>query len=311
LLAWAERFKLQQTSDEREYTSWFYDFLRKRRWFQNLTDLLSELLEKLDGFFVKKFPPSEERSSKLNFLGNLLFYLFAVFVLYEGIKAVILMVKLPSEEWFAIAEGLLFTTLRVFIAILLSLLWTVPLGVLIGRNPRLRKWLQPLVQIVASVPATALFPVFLLLFLHLPMGLNLASVVLMMAGTQWYILFNVIAGASAIPKELEYTADLLHLSGWEKWKILILPAVFPYVITGTITAAGGAWNASIVAEYITFGGHTYSIPGLGELISIATADGDYKLLFTSTVVMIAAVVLINRIVWRKLYGLAREKYRLE
>src|SRR6266446_10364759 len=147
----------------------------------------------------------------------------------------------------------------------IALAWTVPVGVLIGLNQRLARWCQPVVQIAASVPATALFPVFLLAILRLAGGMNLAAILLMLMGTQWYLLFNVIAGASAIPQDLRYTTDLLRLSSLDRWRTLILPALFPYIITGANTASGGAWNASIVAEYVEFGGRTHATIGAGAL----------------------------------------------
>jgi len=203
------------------------------------------------------------------------------------------------------------TLLRVFAALLIALAWTIPVGVAIGTHPRLAAIAQPFVQITASVPATALFPVFLLLVLSLPGGLNLAAVALMLMGTQWYLLFNVIAGASAIPQDLKYTTRLLGLRGWKRWRTLILPALFPAVVTGAITASGGAWNASIVAEYVEFGGQTLHTIGIGSLIAQATARGDYGLLLASTLTMVLVVVLINRILWRRLYRIAEERYRME
>ena len=194
---------------------------------------------------------------------------------------------------------------------MIALAWTVPVGVAIGTNPRLANLLQPVVQITASVPATALFPVFLLFLLGLPGGLNVAAILLMLAGTQWYLLFNVIAGASAIPQDLKYTATLLQLDKWMYWRTLILPALFPYLITGAITASGGAWNASIVAEYAIFGGQTLHTTGVGAAIAEATAGGDYPMLLAATLSMVLAVVLINRLLWRRLYLLAEGKYRME
>jgi NitT/TauT family transport system permease protein len=141
--------------------------------------------------------------------------------------------------------------------------------------------------------------------------LNIAAIFLMLMGTQWYLLFNIIAGASAIPQDLKYTSSLLGLSRWERWRTLILPALFPYIITGAITAGGGAWNASIVAEYVHFGGQTLFTTGIGAMISQATADGDYSLLLASTLTMVLTVILINRLFWRRMYLIAEEKYRME
>jgi len=142
-------------------------------------------------------------------------------------------------------------------------------------------------------------------------GLNLAAVLLMLMGTQWYLLFNVIAGAAAIPQDLKNTTTLLGIKGWERWRTLILPALFPFIITGAITAGGGAWNASIVAEYIEFGGKTMSVTGIGSVIAAATSSGDYALLLAATLSMILTVVLINRLLWRRLYRLAEERFKME
>ena len=147
--------------------------------------------------------------------------------------------------------------------------------------------------------------------LNVPGGLSVIAVFLMLLGTQWYLLFNIIAGASAIPQDLKYTATLLELSRWGRWRTLILPSLFPYIITGAIAAGGGAWNASIVAEYVDFGGRTLDTAGIGSLIARATAVGDYPLLLASTLTMVSVVVLINRLVWRRLYRLAEERYRME
>jgi len=218
---------------------------------------------------------------------------------------------LPLSEWTQVFAGVGSTLLRVMIALLLALVWTIPLGVAIGTNQRLAAFLQPIVQVTASVPATALFPVILLLVINLPGGLNLAAVLLMLMGTQWYLLFNIIAGASAIPQDLKYTAKLMQLSRWQRWRTLILPAIFPYLITGAITASGGAWNASIIAEYQNLGGQALSVTGIGSLIAKATAVGDYPLLLAATLVMVLTVILVNRLLWRRLYVLAEEKYRME
>jgi len=199
----------------------------------------------------------------------------------------------------------------VTISLMIAAAWTIPVGVLIGTNRKLAAVLQPIVQIVASVPATALFPVILLALINMAGGLNIAAVLLMLMGTQWYVLFNVIAGASAIPQDLAYTTELLQLKGWMRWRTLLLPALFPYLITGLITAGGGAWNASIVAEYVNFGGQTHSTVGVGALIAEATATGDYALLLGATLTLIIVVVTINRLFWRRLYKIAEDKYRME
>jgi NitT/TauT family transport system permease protein len=171
--------------------------------------------------------------------------------------------------------------------------------------------LQPIVQVIAAIPATALFPIVLLALLNLPGGLNIAAIALMLMGTQWYLLFNVIAGASSIPQDLRMTTELLQLSRIDRWRTLILPALFPFIVTGSITASGGAWNASIVAEQVEFGGQTHATTGIGAVISQATAAGDYSLLLAGTLALVLAVVLVNRLFWQRLYRIAEERYRLE
>jgi NitT/TauT family transport system permease protein len=222
------------------------------------------------------------------------------------------MLRLVSvPEWRDIAVGVGATLLRVVAALVVALSWTLPLGVTIGTRPHLAARVQPLAQIAAAIPATALFPVVVLAVAALPAGMNLAAVLLMLMGTQWYLLFNVIAGASAIPQDLQYTAGLLQLSPWKRWRVLILPALFPYLITGVVTASGGAWNASIVAEYSDFAGYPRYVIGVGALIARATASGTYPLLLAATLAMIGSVVTINRLVWRRLYRIAEARYRLE
>jgi NitT/TauT family transport system permease protein len=167
------------------------------------------------------------------------------------------------------------------------------------------------VQIVASIPATALFPALLLLLLTLPGGLNIAAVALMLLGTQWYLLFNVIAGAQSIPSDLREAAAIYQVSGWRRWRTLILPAIFPYLITGLITATGGAWNASIVSEYVTFGNHTYQTVGLGALIADAANGARFDRLAAGTIAMAALVLTINRLLWRRLFASAEQRYHLD
>jgi NitT/TauT family transport system permease protein len=203
------------------------------------------------------------------------------------------------------------TFMRVNVALLLGALWTVPVGVAIGSNPRFARIAQPLVQVAASVPATALFPVILLFLIRLRGGVEIAAMALMLLGTQWYILFNVIAGAMAIPTDLKEAARVYRFTRWDRWRHLILPGIFPYFVTGMLTASGGAWNASIVAEYFHFRGHIFSAPGLGSAISRASDAGRYDVLLAATLIMAVVVVLINRLVWRRLYRLASVRFKLE
>jgi len=315
LLAWGDRFKLEMVESQNPATSWFYDLLSNSFLVQRLIQgVVRPVSEGVDGLMTRLFPTwqpyeASETGPAWGYLAAAGVFLSALF--YGAYRMSGMLLQLSPAQWGEIGLGLLATLGRVAAALLIALLWTIPLGVKIGTSPRLAATLQPVVQIAASLPATALFPAFLLVFLPLPGGLNLAAIFLMLMGTQWYLLFNVIAGASAIPQDLKYTAAMLQLNGWGLWRTLILPALFPYVITGAITASGGAWNASIVAEHVSFGGQSYYEIGIGALIARATASGDYPLLLAATLSMVTAVVLINRLVWRRLYRLAEERYRLE
>jgi NitT/TauT family transport system permease protein len=232
-------------------------------------------------------------------------------VVYAAYNAGRMLLGLGADSWLKIGSGMLATFARVSLSLVLALAWTIPVGVAIGTNRRLAAVLQPVVQVIASVPATALFPVLLLAMVRMPGGLNLAAILLMLMGSQWYLLFNVIAGASAMPQDLRDTTSMLRPSRRDRWRTLVFPALFPYLVTGAIVASGGAWNASIVAEHAEFGGSTYATVGIGSLISHATATGDYALLLGGTLALITAVVTINRLFWHRLYRVAEERYRME
>jgi NitT/TauT family transport system permease protein len=315
LIAWSDRFKVEMVENDEPPTSWFYDLVSNSRLADWLfTHLISPFTERLDSWLLYRFPmrlSAPAARKQRNWLILLLGAALGSGMFYGLYQAGLMLLTVAPGQWAQVGLGLLSTLLRVSLALLIALAWTVPLGVAIGTNRRLSAVLQPVVQVTASVPATALFPVILLLVLDLPGGLNMAAVLLMLMGTQWYLLFNIIAGASAIPQDLKYTAQLMQLNGWQRWRTLILPAIFPYLITGAITASGGAWNASIVAEYQNFGGQTLSVTGIGSLIAQATASGDYPLLLAATLAMVLTVILVNRLLWRRLYRLAEEKYRME
>jgi len=315
LLAWADRFKIEMLEGDNPPTSWFYDIWRSARvvvWFEQ--KIATPLMEWFDARIIRSAPMPdlpEGADDKASTAMIVVAILGAGLLLYGGYRVGASLILLPLSEWLTILWGVLATMLRVFIALVIAMLWTIPLGYAIGSNPKLAGWLQPVVQVVASLPATALFPILVAALAALYGGLNLAAVLLMLMGTQWYLLFNIIAGAAAIPQDLKYTTALLGIKGWERWRTLNLPALFPFIVTGAITASGGAWNASIVAEYIQFGGKTMNVTGIGAVIAGATASGDYALLLAATLSMILTVVLINRLVWRRLYRIAEEQYKME
>ncbi len=227
------------------------------------------------------------------------------------VRAIGMLTQLNGSDFRQILEGAAATFGRVVAALLIGALWTIPVGVAIGFNPKLARIAQPLAQIAASVPATALFPIVLLVLIRIGGGLGVGSVLLLLLGTQWYILFNVIAGAMAIPTDLKEAASVFKFTTGQRWRRVILPGIFPYLITGLVTASGGAWNASIVAEYFRLKDQTFTTVGLGATISRATDSGNFTLLLGSTIVMSIIVVTVNRLVWRRLYRLASNRYTLE
>jgi NitT/TauT family transport system permease protein len=315
VIAWAEKFKVEQVESTDVPTSWVLDVLRQSRAIPRLqAKAIRPLRERLLAHFARasKTGPSSRRSPAWRlWSGRMLLALSLIAVGYGSVRAVMTLAGLDHHEFGHLLAGTGATFLRVNIALLLGTAWTIPAGVAIGFHPKLARVAQPLVQIAASVPATALFPVVLLLLIRIGGGLGVGSIALLLLGTQWYILFNVIAGAMAIPGDLKEATGVFRIEGLQRWRKLILPGIFPYLVTGLVTASGGAWNASIVAEYFHFGGRTISTLGLGSTISLATDSGNLNLLIAATVAMAAMVVTINRLVWRRLYRLAESRFRLE
>jgi NitT/TauT family transport system permease protein len=314
VIAWAEKFKVEQVESTDVPHSWVLNLVRHSQALARIRKRTVEPLgEKLTLHFAREHtqesvePPSQWRTWILRVIA--LAALIATG--YGVVRVAIILSGLRASELHEAGIGLGATFLRVNLALLIGALWTIPAGVAIGFNPKLAHIAQPVAQIAASVPATALFPVVLLLLIQVGGGLGLGSIVLLLLGTQWYILFNVIAGAMAIPTDLKECCNVFRVTGLQRWKELILPGIFPYLVTGLVTASGGAWNASIVAEYFHFKGHIYTTTGLGATISQASDSGNFDLLLAATMMMAAAVVTINRLVWRRLYALGETRFRLE
>ena len=315
VIAWAEKFKVEQVESTDAPRSWVLNLVERSSGLAKIREkTLRPLGERLLLHFAQKnreARPLENPSAWRDWLLRGLAVLTLGGIGYGVVRVAIILSGVGKVELHATALGLGATFLRVNLALLLGALWTIPVGVAIGFNPRLARIAQPLAQIAASVPATALLPVILLVLIRLGGGLGLASIVVLLLGTQWYVLFNVIAGAMAIPTDLKECCSVFRVRGVARWKKLILPGIFPYLVTGLVTASGGAWNASIVAEYFHFKGQIYTTTGLGATIQQATDSGDFHLLLVATMMMAATVVTINRLVWRKLYGLAETRFRLE
>ena len=314
VIAWAEKFKVEQVESSDVPRSWVLDLIRHSRSLAQIRKkTVRPLSERIMLYFsrVRSSDAAESTSPWKIWLTRVLAVALLAGISYGVVRVVVILTGLQKAEMQEAALGLGATFLRVNLTLLLGALWTIPAGVVIGFNPRLARIAQPLAQIAASVPATALFPVVLLLLIRVGGGLGIGSIVLLLLGTQWYILFNVIAGAIAIPTDLKECCSVFCMTGIQRWKRLILPGIFPYLVTGMVTASGGAWNASIVAEYFHFKGHIYTTVGLGATISQATDSGNFHLLLAATMMMAATVVTVNRLVWRRLYALAETRYRLE
>jgi len=315
MIAWAEKFKFEQVEAAFPPRSPVLDLLRRSKILPIAARLsILPLRERLNLFFARAQPSASQQQLGRRAGKLVLWTLVAgcvVGVAYAVAKMLIMLVALSSTEIGQILLGAGATFLRVEATLLLAALSTVPVGLYIGLRPRLSAYAQPIAQIAASVPATALFPIILLVLIRLGGGLGIGSIVLLLLGTQWYILFNVIAGASAIPTDLREVCGVFRLGNLERWRTLLLPGIFPYLITGLVTASGGAWNASIVAEYFHFRKQTFATTGLGALISQATDTGNSRLLLAATIFLAAMVVTINRLVWRRLYYLASTRFKLE
>ena len=323
LIAWSDKFKFEQVESSKRVNSPILhllthssalDSIRRHTLVPLSESLYSHLSElrsrKLDKLSVSPKRDSSKTRSRITVLPYLLLVVPACAVGYAAAQAVELMRPLPWPEYLHILKGAIATFLRVNLSLLLASAWTIPAGVAIGFHPRLARIAQPLAQIAASVPATALFPVLLLALVQLGGGMGIGSIALMLLGTQWYILFNVIAGAIAIPSDLKEVATLFRFSTVQRWKTVILPGIFPFLITGLVTASGGAWNASIIAEYFPIKGQILQTTGLGAIISEATSNGHFPILLLSTIVMALMVVTTNRLVWRRLFHLAETRYKL-
>jgi NitT/TauT family transport system permease protein len=314
VIVWAQKFKFEQVESAEAPRSPILTLLRRSKALRLLNQRITRPLgERTALYFARRAtsvgaaPDPKIRIWILRAIGVVI----AIGILLALVDAVRLLGQLTRPDFQALGLGVGATFLRVFCALAIAVAWTVPVGVKIGFNPRLARIAQPLAQIAASVPATALFPVVLLVLIRVGGGLGVGSIVLLLLGTQWYVLFNVIAGAMAIPTDLKEATDIFRFGQREKWQKLILPGIFPYLVTGLVTAAGGAWNASIVAEYFHLNGQTISTVGLGATISHATDSGNFTLLLAATILMAAVVVTVNRTLWRPMYRLAETRFRLE
>jgi NitT/TauT family transport system permease protein len=314
IVAWADKFRFEQTASGEAPTSWVLDLFRRTRALRALTlpfAGLNRAFSNLDIEWPKSLRLPAKSGPPSHLIDALWFLVIGIGTGYAAYRAyTYLSGNLSlSDLYDAIGDGFI-TLLRVIVLIALATLIWVPVGVWIGLRPRLAERVQPLAQFLAAFPANLAFPVFVLLIVHYRLNANVWLSPLMILGTQWYILFNVIAGASAFPSDLREAASSLHLQGWRWWIKVILPGIFPYYITGAITASGGSWNASIVAEVASWGDTHLSATGLGAYIAKATEAGDFPRVVLGIAVMCVLVTLFNRLVWRRLYAFGERRLRL-
>ena len=284
ILVWTQKFRMEETSGAEVHRSMVLTWIRQSWLVQvgmgRVAHSVSEWLSAPVAPAREHVPSSLSHGTRYLLRGVTLWIgaCLAVATLWAGGRLLALLGRLPPNEWWEVVSGAAWTALRVMAAVILGSLWTVPAGIWIGRSERRCSRWQPLVQIAASFPAPMLYPLIILALHALGWRLGTSAVFLMLLGTQWYILFNVIAGTLAVPRELREVARTYHFTSPQWWRVVWWPAIFPYLITGWVTAAGGGWNASIVAEYVVLGGNSFVAPGLGSLISLAAGHGRYDLL---------------------------------
>jgi NitT/TauT family transport system permease protein len=315
MVAWSDKFRLEDTVSQAAPESWVLNMIQRTRAIQYLLRPFGKLLRAIARMRMPLSLPAAIHSESHTPLSRVI----------DGLWAALLVVLGVSAAWkictFVLAEvgyaevlhvfGLgVITLVRVVVLIAIASVIWVPLGVLIGLRPKLAERIQPLAQFLAAFPANLLFPIFVVAIVHFQANPDIWLSPLIVLGTQWYILFNVIAGATAFPNDFKEAATNFRIRGWQWWRQVMLPGIFPYYVTGAITASGGAWNASIVSEYVQWGDDKVAAHGLGAYIAQTTAAGDYPRILLGIAVMALFVVLFNRLLWRPMYAIAENKLRL-
>ena len=313
LVAWVDRFRVEQEPGARVPDSWALTMMRRSRiiqaatvFFHSAVMLTSRAIKRRDDAPPRPVARGPKRS--LDWLWVSLIVAALILGLWHIV--VVLIKNTPVREALEVCGLAAITMLRVFVLIALASLIWVPIGVWVGMRPRATQIVQPIAQFMAAFPANLLFPIAVYGIVRWKLNPDIYLSPLMILGTQWYILFNVIAGASSIPAEMRYVADNFRIKGWLWWRKVALPAVLPFYVTGAITASGGSWNAAIVAELATWGNTQIEARGLGSYIAEATTAGDFHKIVLGIGTMSFFVVVINRLFWRPLYYYAERKYRL-
>ncbi|ARN80003.1 ABC transporter permease [Methylocystis bryophila] len=315
IVAFADKFRVELTASQTPAESWVRDLFLRTRWLRNATTPLARLLARI-ALLQMRLPGTRSVARENNPYAeralDFAWYLILGSAICAAAALIIefLRTSIDFAEVLRVAQLTFYTFLRVSALIALTTLIWVPIGVWIGLRPRVAEKVQPLAQFLAAFPANVLFPVAVIGILRFHLNPNIWLSVLIVFGTQWYIAFNVIAGASAFPNDLREAAQNFRVRGWDWWKRVILPAVFPYYVTGAITASGGSWNASIVAEYVKWGNDRVSAEGVGAYIAQATEVGDYPKIVLGVAAMSIVVILVNRLFWRRLSVFAESRLRL-
>ncbi|MGY3621446.1 ABC transporter permease [Bradyrhizobium sp. USDA 10063] len=314
IVAWADKFRFEQTASGEPPTSWMLDLFRRTRALRALTYPLGAANKAISTLRISLpavLRPRANSSQPSRLIDGIWVAVVAAVTSYAAWKIYQYLSATLGWSDVTTAIGYGFVTLaRVIVLIALATIIWVPIGVWIGLRPKLAERIQPLAQFLAAFPANLAFPVFVVLIVHFGLNPNIWLSPLMILGTQWYILFNVIAGAAAFPSDLREAAGSFHLKGWRWWVKVILPGIFPYYVTGAITASGGSWNASIVAEVASWGDTHLTAIGLGSYIARATEAGDFPKVVLGIAVMCVMVTLFNRLLWRQLYAFGERRLRL-
>ncbi|MEY4616472.1 MAG: hypothetical protein RJB66_1432 [Pseudomonadota bacterium] len=326
IIAWTRRFRLDEAPEDYQEIPFMQLLLQESnivRWVEQLFRIIwaptfhGPRKKRKQSLTFRMYQPIREKVQSIEWLDHFqvfgrLFSLTAlVLVLWGSSKIFNFLEGISASEAILITKSTLLTLLRVIACLIVSTLWTVPFGLWVGLSPARTRFFQPIIQLGASFPAPMLYPLVLMALHFLGIGLGVGSGVLMLLGVQWYVLFNVLAGATMISRELRETFLLVGLSKTDTWKNLYIPSILPNLVTGLVTAAGGAWNASIVAEYLHYKNEVQSTMGLGALISEATARGNYSLLAGSLLAMVIVVVGVNRLVWHRVYDWVDRRFRFE
>jgi NitT/TauT family transport system permease protein len=316
LVAWSDKFRYEMTAKQDSPSSWLYTLFSKSRLAQKLFAPLHHLLKWIAGLpLLPRRTASQQEffTASQARLFDVMWYIALVMLAVVGLYHVVAFL-LTGVSWAEVGQVALYaywTLLRVIILIILASIIWVPVGVLIGLNPRTARVVQPLAQFLAAFPANLFFPLVVIAISRYGLNPDIWLSPLMILGTQWYILFNVVAGAAAFPNDLREVSRNLGIKGWLWWWRVILPGIFPYYLTGAIGAYGGAWNASIVAELVSWGDKTYVASGLGAYIAQMTQKGDLVHVALGIGVMAIVVVTFNKFFWRPLYDMAERKLRFD